>query len=72
MSRENITFLFPHPTWMFTDWESAFLFGVMEGHPVFPGYLEHSGAGVTWIVTKVTIYCSLGVVFLYITVFLSF
>lgn len=30
---------------------------------MFPGYLEHSGAGVTWIVTRVTIYHSLGVGF---------
>lgn len=70
MSRENITFLFPHATPMFTDWESAFLFGVTEGHPVFPRYLEHSGAGVTRIVTKVTIYRSLGVVFVCVAVFL--
>lgn len=34
---------------------------------MFPGYLEHSGAGVTWIVTKVTIYRSLGVLFLLIS-----
>lgn len=57
---------------MFTHWESTFLFGVREGHPVFPGYLEHSGAGVTRIVTKVTIYRSLGVGFVYISAFLSF
>lgn len=67
----NITFLFPHPTLMFSDWESIFCLE-SEGHPVFPGYLEHSGAGVTRIVTKVTIYRSLGVLFVSIPAFLSF
>lgn len=36
---------------------------------MFPGYFEHPGAGVTTIVTKVTIYHSLGMVCVCMAIF---
>lgn len=54
---------------MLTDWKSAFCFGITLGSPVFPGYFEHPGAGVTTIVTKVTIYHSLGMVCVCMAIF---